>query len=278
ANKYQPKWRLLAAGGTMAILAAVGAAVVPWLRSQDTPCVTRTLPPMKEGPSIAVLPLDNLSGDPEQTPIVDGIADDLTSALWQIHDLFVIARNSSFAYRGKSCDIRRVARELGVHNLIEGSVQRSGDTMRIDIQIIDGTSGGHIWAKTFDGSFSDHLALQDRGTQSIADALSLRLDLFSGQASVRGENRLPGPYQAFLRGQENLRRLTKRDLAEAVFNFEEAVSLDQNYSRAYAALAMTYIRSATRRWSTILGISSDDAVARAKKYLALANEHPTTLS
>jgi len=277
-NRGQSKWRWVATGGVAAILAAVGTGAALWLWPQDTPCLTRTLQPMTEGPSVALLPLDNLSGDAAQTPIVDGFTDDLTTALWQIRDLLVIARNSSFAYRGTSCDMRRVAKELGVHNLIEGSVQRAGDTMRVNIQIIDGTTGGHIWAKAFDGSFADHLALQDKVAQSIADALSLRLNLSGGQASARGETRVPAAYEAFLRGQENFRRLTKQDLREAVANFEEAISLDQDYGRAYAALAMTYITSAARRWNAVLGISPTEAVSIARKYLALANEHPTTLS
>jgi len=198
---------------------------------------------MTEGPSVAVLPLDNLSGDPVQTPIVDGMADDLITALWQIRNLFVIARNSSFAYRGKSCDMRRIAKELGVHNLIEGSVQRGGDVMRINIQIIDGKTGGHIWAKIFDGSFSEHLALQDRMAQSIADALSLRMAFSGEQAAARGETGVAAAYEAFLRGWEHYRQLTKKDLALAVPDFEEAINLDQDYGRAYAALAMIYVGS-----------------------------------
>ena len=234
--------------------------------------------PMTDGPSVAVLPLDNLSGDPGQTPIVDGIADDLTTALSQIRDLLVIARNSSFAYRGKSCDMRRVAKELGVRDLIEGSVQRAGDTMRVDIQIIDGATGRRIWAKIFDGLFSDHLVLQDKITQSIADALSLRMDLSGDQAAARGETRVPAAYEAFLRGWENYRQLTRKALREAVPNFEEAIKLDQNYGRAYAALAMVYITSVTRRWTTVSEGSETEAIAKARRYLALANEHPTTLS
>ena len=178
SKKRQPKWRWSAVAAVLASLASLGMATAFWLWREDSPCLTRTIQPATEGPSIAVLPLDNLSGDPQQTDIVDGIADDLTTALWQIQGLFVIARNSAFAYRGKSCDMRRIAKELGVRDLIEGSVQRSGDTMRVNIQIIDGETGGHIWARTFDGSFADHLALQDRITQSIADALSLRVSSF----------------------------------------------------------------------------------------------------
>jgi hypothetical protein len=114
-------WRWPGALISAAAAAAVIVATMMWPR--ETPCLTSTLQPVTERPSIAVLPLDNLSGDPAQGPIVDGFADELTTALAQIHDLFVIARNSAFAYRGKSCDMRRIAKELGVHNIIEGSVQ-----------------------------------------------------------------------------------------------------------------------------------------------------------
>ena len=277
-RKVQPKswWRAI--GAVAACFVIVGIAAMLWFWTQDAPCLTRTPQPMTDGPSVAVLPLDNLSGDPGQTPIVDGIADDLTTALSQIRDLLVIARNSSFAYRGKSCDMRRVAKELGVRNLIEGSVQRAGDAMRVNIQIIDGATGGHIWARTFDGSFSDHLALQDKVTQSIADALSLRMTLSGEQSVARGETSVPAAYEAFLRGWENYRRQTQQDLPEAVSNFEEAITLDQSYGRAYAALAMVYITSVTRRWTTVLGVSETEAIAKARQYLALASKHPTTLS
>jgi adenylate cyclase len=277
-KKAQPKWQWPAIGAIAAILVAAGTTTALWLWPQDTACLTRTVQPMTEGPSVAVLPLDNLSGDPVQTPIVDGMADDLITALWQIRDLFVIARNSSFAYRGKSCDMRRIAKELGVHNLIEGSVQRGGDVMRINIQIIDGKTGGHIWAKIFDGSFSEHLALQDRMAQSIADALSLRMAFSGEQAAARGETGVAAAYEAFLRGWEHYRQLTKKDLALAVPDFEEAINLDQDYGRAYAALAMIYVGSALRRWTPVLGVSAVEAIDRARKYLALASVHPTTLS
>ena len=271
------RWPAIA-GASAVALAAIAAGVALALWPRETPCLTSALQPLTAGPSIAVLPLDNLSGDPAQGPIVDGIADDLTTALTQVRDLFVIARNSSFAYRGKACDMRRVASELGVRNLIEGSVQREGDRMRINIQLIDGSSGGHVWADAFDGSFSDHLALQDKMTRRIADALSLRVSPGAAETAARGETQVPAAYEAFLRGWEHYRRYTFDDFKKAVPDFEEAISLDQNYGRAYAALAMIYVRSATRGWSKVLGISENEAVARAKKYLVLANEHPTTLS
>jgi class 3 adenylate cyclase/TolB-like protein/Flp pilus assembly protein TadD len=274
----RPQSLWLASGAVAAGLAALGTGVALWFLTQEAPCLTRTLQPMTAGPSIAVLPFDNLSGDMRQMPIVDGMADDLTTALSQIHDLLVIARNSSFAYRGKSCDVRRIAKELGVRNLIQGGVQRAADTMRVNVQIIDGATGGHIWARTFDGSFSDHLMLQDKIAQSIADALSLRLDASGEQMAAAGETHVPAAYEAFLRGWGNYRRLTKQDLKEAVPNFEEAIRFDQNYSRAYAALAMVYVRSVTWRWTNVLGVSETEAISKATEYLALANEHPTTLS
>ena len=279
ARRNVALWRWAALTGVAALVVAVLAGAIGltmWPR--EAPCLSATVQLLSAGQSIAVLPLDNLSGDPAQTPIVDGFADDLITELAQIPGLFVIARNSSFAYRGKACDIRRIAKELGVRNLIEGSVQRDGARMHINVQLIDGISGGHVAAEAFDGQFADHVELQSRIVRSIAQALSLRVNLSPEEAAARGETSVPAAYEAFLRGWDHYRQLTAEDFKRAIPEFEQAVALDQNYSRAYAALAMIYMRSATRHWTKLLGVSQDEAVSRARKYLALANEHPTTLS
>ena len=150
--------------------------------------------------------------------------------------------------------------------------------MRVNIQIIDGKTGGHIWARTFDGSFSNHLALQDKITESIADALSLRVNI-PVNSLRRVEKPASRPLTRLSCAGGNISGvLTREDLRDAVSNFEEAVELDQQYSRAYAALAMIYVSSALWRWPTVLGVREDEAITKARSFLTLANEHPTTLS
>src|SRR5262249_47346216 len=131
--------------------------------------------PLPDRPSIVVLPFNNMSNDPSQEYFVDGMTDDLITDLSQIAGLFVIARNSSFVYKGQSVDVRQVAKRFGVRYVLEGSVQRSADRVRINAQLIDATTGGHQWAERFEGSPADIFALQDRVTNRIADALALRL-------------------------------------------------------------------------------------------------------
>ncbi len=131
--------------------------------------------PLPDKPSIAVLPFANMSDDPKQEYFADGITDDLITELSKVSGLFVISRNSTFVYKGKTVPPKQVSEELGVRYVLEGSVQRAGDQLRINAQLIDALSGGHEWADRFDGSLADVFALQDKVTRSIADALAIRL-------------------------------------------------------------------------------------------------------
>ena len=140
--------------------------------------------PLPDKPSLAVLPFDNLSGDPEQGYFADGIVEDITTALSKVSALFVIARNSSFAYRGKAVDIRQVGRELGVRYVLEGSVRRAGERMRITGQLIDAQSGAHLWAERFDGTLADVFELQDRVAEGVAGAIEPALEV--PRSSARG--------------------------------------------------------------------------------------------
>ena len=128
-----------------------------------------TEPPLPEKPSIAVLPFDNMSGDPEQGYFADGITEDIITDLSKVSGLFVIARNSSFAYKGKAPDIRQVSRELGVRYVLEGSVRRAANRIRINAQMIDGTTGGHLWADRYDRDLADIFEVQDEVTRTIVD-------------------------------------------------------------------------------------------------------------
>ncbi|WP_455854645.1 adenylate/guanylate cyclase domain-containing protein [Ensifer canadensis] len=229
-------------------------------------------------PSIAVLPFANVSDDPRQEYFADGMTDGLVTELAQVSGLFVIARNSTFTYKGRAVTPRQVSKELGVRYVLEGSVQRAGEQLRINAQLIDSLSGGHVWAGKFDGSLSDVFALQDEVMRGIADALALRLNPEEQMAFGRKETTVPAAFDAFLRGWEHHRRTTPEDFAKAVPFFEQAIALDPAYGRAYAAAAMVYARVYLWRWHYRLDISRIEARAKALQFLRTAQKHKTALA
>ena len=235
-------------------------------------------PPLPDKPSVAVLPFDNLSDDPQQAFFADGIAEDLMTDLSHLSGLFVIARNSSFAYKGKATDVRQVARELGVHYIVEGSVRRAGEQVRINVQLVDGLTGAHQWAERYDGAYANIFALQDKVTKAVVGALAVQLTGVEKATLSQHDTAAPAAYDSFLRGWEYYQRTTPDDYKKAIPYFERAVELDPQYGRALAALAMVYFRSFDQRWSGSLGISADEAFRKARDYLNLAKAHPTSTS
>jgi len=235
-------------------------------------------PALPDKPSIAVLPFTNLSDDAQQGYFADGIAEDLITDLSRLSGLFVVSRNSAFAYKGKSVDLRQVGRELGVKYVLEGSVRRAGDQVRINVQLVDATTGGHQWAERYEGKESDIFALQDKVLKTVVTSLALQLSPGEQQAIGQHDTNVPEAYDAFLRGLEHYQRNTPEDYAKAIPYFEQAISLDPDYGRAQAALAMVYFRSYDQYWSGSLGISADQAFRKARDYLNLAKSHPTSTS
>lgn len=229
-------------------------------------------------PSIAVLPFDNLGDDPEQAYFADGITEDLITDLSKISGVFVIARNSVWPYRGKAVEISRVSKELGVRYVLEGSVRREGDTLRINAQLIDAVEGHHLWAERYDGTLSDVFALQDKVIASIVSALAVKLT--SAEAAVTGEVETTNPqaYDALLLGLEHLHRETEADTNKAITLFEKSIALDPDYSRAYAALAAAQLRIALTNWYTTSGAGMDRAYAALRENLAKSLERPTSLA
>jgi adenylate cyclase len=191
--------------------------------------------PLPDKPSIAVLPFANLSADPEQEYFADGMVDEILMALSRFHSLFVIARNSSFIYKGQANDVRKVGRELGVRYVLEGSVRKSGQRVRITCQLIDADSTAHVWADRYDGNLSDIFALQDQIVSSVVGAVVPSLQ----QADTHRAQRKPweslDAYDCFLRGMaiHNI-RTTREEAKEAVAWFDRALQLDPNYARAHA--------------------------------------------
>jgi adenylate cyclase len=228
--------------------------------------------------SIAVLPFENLSDDPQQVFFADGIAEDLLTDISRLSGVFVIARNSSFAYRGKAADARLVARELGVRYVLEGSVRRADGKVRINVQLVDGTTGSQQWAARYDGVYADIFALQDRVTKAVVGALAVQLTGDEQMTLGRHDTAVPAAYEAFLRGWEYYRKTTQEDYKRAIPYFERATELDPDYGRAHAALAMVYFRSYDQKWTGSLGISADRAIRTTQRYLKLAMAHPTSTS
>jgi TolB-like protein/Flp pilus assembly protein TadD len=205
--------------------------------------------PLPDKPSIVVLPFTNLSGDPEQEYFNDGITEDLTSDLSRLSGLFVIARNSAFTYKGKAVKVQEVSRELGVHYVLEGSVRKGGDRLRITAQLIDATTGYQVWSEQYDRPLQGLFALQDEIAQKIVTTLKLQLTLAEqGIFTRKGTGNLAA-YDAYLRGLENYLRRTQEANAQARQMCEKAVELDPQYAEAYTLLGRTYLREYFWGWN-----------------------------
>lgn len=235
--------RLVAATAAAAVL-VIGAGLVfwaaPWTPTGQPASEKQVASALREKPSIAVLPFVNISEDTEQEYFADGMTDDLITDLSKVSGLLVISRNSTFTYKGKPVKVQEVAQELSVRYVLEGSVRRVGDRVRINAQLIDGETGGHLWAERYDGAIVDVFTLQDKVTSKIVAALKVRLTPREQAVAAGRDTPNVAAYDTFLRGWALLLRKTPADAAKAVEFFEQAVELDPNYSRAYAALAQTY--------------------------------------
>jgi TolB-like protein len=274
-----------AAVTAIAILAIVAGGLIGWdlylhqSKKIEPASIDQMAFPLPDKPSIAVLPFDNISGDPKQEYFSDGMTDDLITDLSKISGLFVIARNSTFAYKGKPIKIRQVAEELSVRYILEGSVRRVADRIRINAQLIDATTGGHLWAERYDGNLGDVFSLQDNITRKIVFALAIKLTQ-NEEAEVARKDTIEIPaYDAFLQGWAHYVRHTPDDFARAIQYFEKAVELDPNYGRAYAALAATYWESFYRFWHESLNVEWHETRLRAEEYIQLAmKKDPTPLA
>ncbi|WP_050577469.1 winged helix-turn-helix domain-containing tetratricopeptide repeat protein [Sinorhizobium arboris] len=270
-------WQRRAIVGAILVLVLFAVAgATGWLRPWAPTFESRL--PLPDKPSIAVLPFANLTRDRADGYFTDGIVDDLITDLSRVSGLFVIARNSAFAYRDKPIEIRDVAQELGVRYVLQGSIQRAGSRVRINVHLVDATTAGQLWAERYDASLGNIFALQDEITGAIVDALALRLTDAERNALHEAETSVPDAYDAFLRGWEHYRRTTPEDYAAAVPYFEHAIELDPSYGRAYAALALVYVQTANALWSYRLGIPVRESQARAQLYFLEAQKRPTALA
>jgi adenylate cyclase len=224
---------------------------------------------LPDEPSIAVLPFNNMSGDPEQEFLADGLAEDIITALSKISELFVIARNSTFAYKGGSPDIRQVARDLGVRTVLEGSVRKAGNRVRITAQLIDAEKGAHLWAERYDREIVDIFDLQDEITQEIVTALQVRLTEGEQARLRRRQTHSITAWELYLQAQRSLRRFTLEDNAMAQDLIERALELDPNFAAAWGILAFTHLADARVGWSGSNAASLEKGVQAAQKGLAV---------
>jgi adenylate cyclase len=219
-------------------ITVVGAGV--WLTTWRNDMKTPPISSKAYETSIAVLPFDNMSGDLEQDYFSDGITEDLITDISRISGLFVIARNTMFTYKGRAVNVQEVGRELGVRYILEGSVRKAGDQVRINAQLIDVEHGQHLWSDRFDRHLTDIFALQDEITRKIVTALAVEL---TGDEEIRLGRATqvdPEAYDMLLRGLEHYRRYTQASNADAREFFKKAIALDPQFARAYADLALTY--------------------------------------
>ena len=233
---------------------------------------------LPDKPSIAVLPFTNMSDDPKQEYFVDGMTEDLITDLSKLSGVFVIARNSSFTYKGKAVDVKQVSRELGVKYVLEGSVRRAADKVRINAQLIDATTGGHLWAERYDGSLDDVFALQDQVTQKIVTALAVSLTTDEEAEQVLHDTDNAQAHDAYLQGWAYYRLQTVEDFARAIPYFEEAITLDASYAQAHVALASLYWDALENDWAFDLNMPSSRAESRANEHLEEALKSPTPLA
>ncbi len=264
----------------------VGAIVIvrhftrPSLSIQDSALRTEAAPtalPLPDKPSLIVLPFVNMSKDPEQEYFSDGLTETLTGDLSKISSLFVIARNSAFTYKGKAAKVQDVGREMGVRYVLEGSVQKADQRVRITTQLIDATTGYQLWSEQYDRPLHDLFALQDEVVQKIVTTLRLQLTLQEQGVIVRKHTDKLEAYDAFLRGVESFNRFTKEANAQARQMFEKALALDPQYAGAYVSLGWTYWVEWLYRWSADPQ-TLERALALAHQALALDDSLPAAYS
>jgi adenylate cyclase len=224
---------------------------------------------LPDGPSIAVLPFQNMSGDAEQEYFSDGITEDIITDLSRLSGLLVIARNSTFTYKGRAVDVRQVGREFGVSHVLEGSVRRTGDRVRITAQLIASAAGHHLWAERYDRRLDDIFAVQDEITREIVAALDVKL-LRGEQASAwRRLLRKPEALDAYYRGLDALNRITREANAQAANCFEQVIRIEPDSPMGYLGTAWTHLSASRYGWSESAPHSLQQAADLARKALDL---------
>jgi TolB-like protein/class 3 adenylate cyclase/Tfp pilus assembly protein PilF len=225
--------------------------------------------PLPDKPSIAVLPFDNMSGDPEQDYFVDGMVEDILTTLSKIPALFVIARNSSFQYKGKSPDVRDVGRELGVRYVVEGSVRKARNRVRVTAQLVDCRDGRHVWAERYDGELEDVFDLQDRLTREIVTQLEVNLTEGEIISVWRERSGSPLVYEKFIKGRDLYKKISRQTHSQALRELEEALKINPNYTPAMVVLGYTLVDQARFGWEPDRDACFNAALAIADRGLKI---------
>jgi adenylate cyclase len=233
-------------------------------------------PAVPHKPSIAVLPFTNMSGDAEQEFFSDGITEDIITDLSKISALFVIARNSSFAYKGKSVKVQEIGRDLGVRFVLEGSIRKAGNRVRITAQLIDAGTGGHLWAERFDRDLTDIFATQDEVVEKIVGALAVNLTHGEAKRLRRRGTASVEAYETWLRARECLNRSTREGIAQAKTLYRRAIELDQNFSAPHVGLALALVADYVSDWAEDPAQALDEAERWARRALELNDQDPVS--
>ena len=233
--------------------------------------------PLPDKPSIAVMPFANMSGDPDQEYFADGMVEEIITALSRIRWLFVIARNSSFTYRGQAVDVKRVGRELGVRYVLEGSVRKSGTRVRITTQLIDATNGAHLWADHFDGSLEDVLDLQDQVAIRVAAVIEPELEAAEIRRAVDRPRNDPTAYDSYLRALRARQSWEKKGFIEALDQLSHATRLDATYGPALALSAWCHMALNGSGWTDDPEATRQKAISLARRALRNAGDDAVTL-
>jgi TolB-like protein/Tfp pilus assembly protein PilF len=219
-----------------------------------------------------------MSGDPEQEYFADGMVEEITTALSRMRWLFVIARNSSFTYKDRSIDVRQVGRELGVRYVLEGGVRKAANRVRITAQLIDASTGAHLWADRFEGALDDIFDLQDQVTASVVGAISPKLEQAEIERSKLKPTESLDAYDCYLRGIADLHRRTREANNAALQLFNNAIEFDPDFSSAYGMAAWCYVQRKVSRWMTDRVRETSEAARLARRAVALGKEDAVALS
>ena len=233
--------------------------------------------PLPDKPSIAVLPFQNMSGDPEQEYFADGMVEEIITALSRIRWLFVIARNSSFTYKGQAIDVKQVGRDLGVRYVLEGSVRKAAGRVRITAQLIDTTNGAHLWADRFDGALEDVFDLQDQVASSVAGVIEPTLQVAEMRRSAARTTDLSA-YDLYLRALAIFFPITKDRIFEALGLLEQAIAIDRLYGPVLSWAANCHLRLVTEGWAEEPGTSRRKASVLARQALEVGENDPGILA
>ena len=238
----------------------------------------RPPPPLPDKPSVAVLPFDNMSGDPEQEYLAEGVVESLTAALSRIRSFFVIARNSACRYKGAPRNVSEIGRELGVAYLLEGSVQRAGGRVRVTVQLIETAGGAHLWAEKYDGAIDEIFEIQDRLSEAVAGAMQPSIRLAEIARVMRKPPQDLGAYDYAMRAMRHVWTLEKDQVARALELLENALALDPDYPLALALAGWAWAQRAVYAWVDDIADARAHAVRLAERAVDLSSEDPLILA